>query len=548
MSTSPTAPPRSIAPAIGNACVMLLLAACAGWFAGLHEGDWWQATPSAMRGYAAIIAVLAYAGLVAAFLHRARVREQATQPTALVEPDAVWVVHASQTGFAMELADMTAASLRHGGVTVQRAGLEHLDAARLQGIARVLFVVSTTGEGDPPDPVLGFVRQVMSKPLSLANLQYAVLALGDREYTQFCAFGHRLDDWLRRQNARSLFDLVEVDNADDSALRHWQHHIGQLGNGDEAPDWSAPRYASWRLRERRELNPGSLGGPAFHLALEPTDDTLPHWTAGDIAEIGPRHAEGFVADCLHRLGMAGDVQVHWHGEAQALATVLACSHWPDLTSTSGFADAQALADACTPLPHREYSIASLPSDGALHLLVRLMRRTDGTPGLGSGWLCTHARPGDSIALRIRPNPNFHPPAAETPMILIGNGTGLAGLRAHLKTRVQAGATHNWLLFGERQRTHDFFHADELLAWQAQGTLEHLDLAFSRDGGELRYVQHALLAQADRLRQWIERGAAIYVCGSLAGMAPDVDAALRSIVGDERVEELRGNGRYRRDVY
>ena len=79
--------------------------------------------------------------------------------------------------------------------------------------------------------------------------------------------------------------LVEVDNADDSALRHWQHHIGQLGDGGEVPDWSAPRYQAWRLRERVELNPGSLGGPAFHLSLSPEADALPAWTAGDIAEM-----------------------------------------------------------------------------------------------------------------------------------------------------------------------------------------------------------------------------------------------------------------------
>jgi sulfite reductase (NADPH) flavoprotein alpha-component len=548
MSTSSATPHRAIAPLVGNVAVMMALAGCAWLLAGLHDGDWWQAAPSAVRSYAAAAAVLAYAGLVAAFVYRAHARDRATQPTALAAQDAVWVVHASQTGFAMELADMTAASLRHGGVTVQRAALEHLDAVRLQGIERAVFVVSTTGEGDPPDPALGFVRQVMSQTLALGKLQYAVLALGDREYVQFCAFGHQLDDWLRRQGAQPLFDLVEVDNADDSALRHWQHHIGQLGNGDEAPDWAAPRYEAWRLRERIELNPGSLGGPAFHISLEPEDGEHRDWTAGDIAEIGPRHAAADVEDLLSRTGRPGDAQVRWQDETHALATVLTRSHWPDAASMAAFTDAQALADACTPLPHREYSIASVPTDGALHLLVRLMQRADGSPGLGSGWLCTHARLGESIALRVRLNPNFHPPAVDTPMILIGNGTGLAGLRAHLRARARLGTTRNWLLFGERQRAHDVFHANELLAWQAQGLLEHLDLTFSRDGGEHRYVQHALLAQAERLRQWIDESAAVYVCGSLAGMAPDVDAALRSILGDERVEALRANGRYRRDVY
>jgi sulfite reductase (NADPH) flavoprotein alpha-component len=547
MSTSPAAPRYGIVPLAGNAFVMLVLAGCAWLLAGLHDGDWWQATPSATRSYAAAASVLAYAGLVAAFLYRAHVRERATHPASQATEDAVWVVHASQTGFAMELADMTAASLRHGGVSVQRAALEHLDAARLQRIGRVVFVVSTTGEGDPPDPALGFVRQVMSQTFALTTLQYSVLALGDREYVQFCAFGHQLDDWLRRQGARPLFDLVEVDNADDSALRHWQHHIGLLGDGGEVPDWSAPRYDAWRLRERIELNPGSLGGPAFHLSLEPGTGALPDWTAGDIAEIGPRHAAEDVADFLRRIGKPGDARVRWQEQTHALATVLARSHWPDAASAAAW-DAQALAAACTPLPHREYSIASVPTDGALHLLVRLMQRADGTPGLGSGWLCAHARPEDPIDLRVRRNPNFHPPAIDTPMILIGNGTGLAGLRAQLRARAQAGATRNWLLFGERQRAHDFFHGEELLAWQAQGLLEHLDLAFSRDGGEHRYVQHALVAQAERLREWVDQGAALYVCGSLAGMAPEVDAALRGILGDDRIEVLRGDGRYRRDVY
>lgn len=546
MSKASTTPPHDLLPLIGNALVMLLLATCAWLLAGLHEGDWWQAMPSASRGYAAAASILAYAALVGAFLHRARARDRTSQPRAVATRDAMWVVHASQTGFAMELADMTAASLRRAGVAVQRAGLEHLDAARLQGIERAMFVVSTTGEGDPPDPAMGFVRQVMSQTLALETLQYAVLALGDREYAQFCAFGHQLDDWLRQQGAKPLFDLVEVDNADDSALRHWQHHIGQLGDDTDLPDWSAPRYEAWRLRERVELNPGSLGGPAYHLVLAPEDGDLLAWTAGDIAEIGPQHAREDVDRFLRRTGMAGHARVQWQGETRPLATVLARCHWPD--PTTAFTEAQALADACTPLPHREYSIASTPSDGALHLLVRLMQRTDGTPGLGSGWLCMHAQPGDTIALRIRRNPNFHPPAADTPMILIGNGTGLAGLRAHLKARAPAGATRNWLLFGERQRTRDFFHAEELLAWQAQGLLEHLDLAFSRDGGEHRYVQHALLAQADRLLQWVDGGAALYVCGSLTGMAPDVDAALRRVLGDERMEALRADGRYRRDVY
>ena len=134
------------------------------------------------------------------------------------------------------------------------------------------------------------------------------------------------------------------------------------------------------------------------------------------------------------------------------------------------------------------------------------------------------------------------------MILIGNGTGLAGLRAHLRAREAIGATRNWLLFGERNASADRLHGEELDAWQRNGVLERLDLVFSRDGHLQRYVQDALHANADTLRAWVDEGAALYVCGSLEGMAPGVDAALNEILGAPRMTELSETGRYRRDVY
>src|SRR5690606_6018237 len=164
-----------------------------------------------------------------------------------------------------------------------------------------------------------------------------------------------------------------------------------------------------------------------------------------------------------------------------LRDALARAHLPDTTEAAGL-DAQALVDVLKPLPHREYSIASMPHEGSLQLLVRHMRRPDGRSGLGSGWLCGHATPGDDIDLRIRANPNFHPPAPERPLLLVGNGTGIAGLRAHLAARVAAGARRNWLLFGERNRDRDFHYRGDIERWQADGFIERLDLAFSRDDG------------------------------------------------------------------
>lgn len=546
MSPMPAGP--TFRARVGNALVLAALAATAALMARWQGGDWWVATPAAARWTAAGGALLAYVGLTAGWLWWAHRRDRAALPGTAVPQDATWVVHASQTGFAIELADLTAASLRKAGMQVQRCALEHLDRERLANIPRALFIVSTTGEGDPPDPALGFVRSVMGQPATLAHLRYAVLALGDREYQHFCAFGHQLDDWLRRHAAQPLFDLVEVDNADDGALRHWQHHLGQISGSADLPDWEAPRYATWSLAERRELNPGSQGGPAFHLSLMPAAGTPAQWEAGDIVEIGPRHARADVLAFLHSIGRSPDERVTWQGEQWSLAEVAAASQWPSTLALAGNVSAQSVADAAVPLPHREYSIASIPTDGALHLLVRLMTREDGAPGLGSGWLCRHATASDGIALRIRRNPNFHAPAPEVPMILIGNGTGLAGLRAHLRARERVGAHRNWLLFGERQRAHDRFHGEEIARWEADGHLEHLDWVFSRDGGTHRYVQHALRAQSQRLREWIDTGATLYVCGSLEGMAPGVDEVLRDVLGDARVEDLLATGRYRRDVY
>lgn len=432
---------------------------------------------------------------------RAR-RDRARQAQALAaldapaDTDTLLIAHASQTGYAETLAAQTAASLRAGGLSVHVAALGQLDLDRLSGYRRMLFMASTYGEGDPPDAAAAFASQMQASASHvLADAQYAVLALGDSEYAQFCGFGHRLDDWLHAQGATPLFDLVEVDNGDPAALRHWQHHLGQLTGLTDMPDWQAPDYESWRLAARTLQNPGSQGAPCYLLTLTPPAGQAPQWLAGDIAEIGPRLLRG--------------------GPLHA---------------------------------HREYSIASLPQDGAIELLVRQMPGANGGLGLGSGWLTQVAQVGDLIDLRVRTNRNFHAPDDDRPMILVGNGTGLAGLRALIKARRLAGHRRNWLIFGERNAAHDAFCAADIAAWRDDGSLERVDAVYSRDQPERRYVQHVLREHADALRAWVAAGAAIYVCGSLQGMAAGVDAALRDILGEDALQALLHAGRYRRDVY
>jgi sulfite reductase (NADPH) flavoprotein alpha-component len=192
--------------------------------------------------------------------------------------------------------------------------------------------------------------------------------------------------------------------------------------------------------------------------------------------------------------------------------------------------------------HREYSIASLPADGRIELVVREHRRADGSVGFMSGWLTGGARLNAKVQLRVRTNNNFHAAPGDRPRVLIGAGTGIAGLRGHIK----AGGGPCWLIFGERSRAGDYLLGDQIDAGAGEGRIARLDLAFSRDGGG--YVQDRLRARAADLRAWIDDGAAVFVCGSLAGMGQGVHEALAEILGPDRLRRLTEDGLYRRDLY
>ncbi|GGF62096.1 oxidoreductase [Azorhizobium oxalatiphilum] len=457
----------------------------------------------------------------------------------------VLVAFASQSGTAERLAWQSAGALKAAGLPVEVKALGALGPDALTATRRALFVVSTFGEGEAPDAARAFARRTMAGTAALGQLDYGVLALGERSYDRFCGFGRDLDAWLRTHGATPLFDRVEVDGEDPSALRHWQAQLGAISGATTQPDWVPPAYGRWRLTMRQLLNAGSQGLPSFHLALEPMDAADLAWIPGDIAEIGPHNAPAAVEAFLSATGHTGQTQVATDTGIRSLRDVLAERLLPAPAEVAGRTPDD-LARTLPPLPHREYSIASIPEDGRLELLVR-QTRTDTGFGLGSGWLTSHAPKGGEIALRVRRNSAFHPPAGDQPLILIGNGTGLAGLRAHLKARIRAGHDRNWLIFGERNAAHDFYFRDEIAGWTASGGLEQLDLAFSRDGGT-RYVQDVLAAGADSLKDWVANGAAIYVCGSLAGMAPAVHDVLVRTLGADLLEQMAEDGRYRRDVY
>ena len=408
----------------------------------------------------------------------------------------VLVAFASQTGRAERIAWQTAAALRQAGQTAQVRSLATMMPADLARHPRLLLVASSFGEGEAPDAVRGFVKRLalLATPLQPAPA-FGVLALGNRQYNAFCGFGHALDGHMRRLGAQALFAPVEMDEGDAGALARWRQHLGTafgrvlegLAPATEAPWIEAP------LQGRTLLNPGSQGEPLYEVAL-----TLPRtasWAPGMLVEVLP-------------------------------------------------SDERGAADAVP----RRYSVASLPVDGTLQLLVRQQRRTDGSLGLASGWLTSHAEPGAKVRLRLVDNPAFALIDDDRPCIFIGNGSGFAGLRAHLRERARRGHGRNWLVFGERQSAHDAFFAPELQTWQARRLMARADIAWSRDLPQSRYVQQALAEAADAVRSWIDDGAVVYVCGSLQGMAPGVDAALRTVLGDAGLDALSASGRYRRDIY
>ncbi|MGQ0474087.1 MULTISPECIES: PepSY domain-containing protein [Acinetobacter] len=454
-----------------------------------------------------------------------------------------WLItYASQTGVSEQLAWRTATALQEARQPVSVKAVQQLSLADLQQAEQVLFVASTYGTGEAPDLASSFEKKILSTKADLSHLNYAVLALGSQEYPDtYCSFGHRIDQWLQQNGAKQLFKTIEVDNANNEHIQQWTNalaHVTQFELQDMGIDKT---FDQWTLSKRELLNPDSLGAPAFNIELVPQHEAV--WQAGDIAEIQPGNSPERIRAFMEKYRIAAGTQV------PSLKQSIEQALWDrDLTQVDPFDSVDELLQQLPALATREYSIASIPSQQVLRLVVRQQSDAQGQLGLGSGWLTQHTALNSPIALRIRKNESFHLIADNRPIICIGNGTGIAGLMSLLSVRNRQDYTQNWLIFGERQRAHDFFFEETIQAWLQMGTLKRLDLAFSRDQQEKVYVHHKLREQAEELKLWVAQGAVIYVCGSINGMASDVDQALIEILGESTVDQLRLDGRYRRDVY
>jgi len=265
-------------------------------------------------------------------------------------------------------------------------------------------------------------------------------------------------------------------------------------------------------------------------------------------------------------------QVAAHGELTGDARLAGDETWRDGRQLLDLLEAvphrlttPQLTGLLRPLPARSYSVASSRKavGETAHLLVAALRyesRGWARQGVASVDIAGRRRAGGQVKLFLKPNTHFRLPTdPNRPVIMIGPGTGVAPFRGFLQEREAVGAPgRNWLLFGHRNYTHDFLYQ---LDWQdmlKSGVLTRLDVAFSRDQPEKRYVQHALWDARRELHAWLADGSALYVCGDATSMARDVQATLLRILADQRgldadgaaaaLDMLRREGRYLRDVY
>lgn len=536
----------------------------------LHSGSFFGLTGLLLMMIASLLMPLfAITGWMLYLDRRGKKRAAKRAAAAMqMEPDSsnaaspLLIAYASQTGFAEQLAWQSAGLLQAAGLPVQVQPLAQIDGTVLARFQRVLFVVSTFGDGEAPDAARGFVKRVLQRtsnqPTSVLNhLRYGVLALGDKHYQSFCGFGRAIDTWLAQHGAQALFGRIDVDKADPQALADWQRQlqavsgskvgVGEVDGDEITINWGEQRFQSWTLLQRHWLNPGSVGAPMFQLTLTPTTDGMNvDWRAGDLLDVLPQQSPEVARAMCAELGLAPDAQ--WNGEL--IERWLSRHERPNRDELRAWRALPLieLAEKLQPLQARTYSIASVPAEGHVQLLVRQEQHGDGSMGIGSGWLTVHLPVGATVSATLRTNPGFHCEHYQQPLILIGNGSGLSALRAHLQSAAGQGSKGHWLIFGERSQQTDFYHQAEIAAWQADGTLARVDLAFSRDQPQRVYVQDKLRENAALLKSYIADGAAIYVCGSAQGMAPAVEQVLLDVLGSDTVTELIEHGRYRRDVY
>ncbi|KPN89411.1 assimilatory sulfite reductase (NADPH) flavoprotein subunit [Lysinibacillus sp. ZYM-1] len=531
------------------------------------------------------------------------------------------ILYGSQTGNSQGLAEKYASALKTQNVDVTVSSLGKFKASNLKKITNLLLIVSTHGEGDPPDQAIQFYEFLHSKRApKLEHLQYSVLALGDSSYEFFCKTGKDLDEQFAKLGATRIVPRIDCDVDYDDAAAQWFSTVQQeflkqataisvtSTQSDEklgATTYSRknPFYAE--VLENINLNGRGSNKETRHLELSIEGANF-LFEPGDSIGIQPENSEQLVHALLVALKFDPVTEVTVFDEIMSLKnalqkkleiTVLSkpvlekinvyTNHnqfsklfeepnaWKDYAKGRDLLDvveefapftwsAQQFVEILRKIPSRLYSIASsqLANNDEVHLTIsKVSYETNGRQRFGvcSGSVA-ELQIGDTLPIYVHKNPNFRlPEQKETPIIMIGAGTGIAPYRAFLEEREELGVEGKaWLIFGDQHFVTDFLYQTDWQRWLASGTLSQMHIAFSRDTDKKIYVQHKLEENAASFYEWLEQGATIYVCGDKKSMAADVDVTIHRIIERQGqktteqakafVQELKQQKRYQRDVY
>ena len=539
----------------------------------------------------------------------------------------ITVLSASQTGNARRVAEQLLVQLQEASLDAQLVAAGDYKAKNIASEDILLIVASTQGEGEPAEEAVSLHKFLHGKKAPpLAQLSYAVLALGDTSYPNYCQAGKDFDAALEKLGATRLAERVDCDLDFQAASEAWRTQVAgvvqQLAAASAAPAAGAtPSASSSVVAEQhytkenpysatlsvgQKITSNDANKDVRHIEIDLADSGI-HYAAGDALGVWFSNDEALVAEVLGLAGLSGDEKVSL-ANGQSLSIKEALTFHDELTQNTpqfikGYAelsqnaallqlvqDTTALQAAvdCTPIagilhdyPHaisaeqlhgllrpltpRMYSIASAQAEveTEVHLTVgRVAYEHHGQAYTGgaSGFLSDRVEEGGEIKVFVEPNKNFRlPENGDTPIIMIGAGTGVAPFRAFIQQRDNNGdAGLNWLVFGNQKFTDDFLYQSEWLQYRKNGLLNKVSTAWSRQGQEKVYVQHKLRENAADVWQWLQNGAHVYVCGDALKMAKDVEQALLDIIAehgnmslddaDEYLSELRENKRYQRDVY
>lgn len=461
------------------------------------------------------------------------------------------------------------------------------------------------------------------KAPKLDNTAFAVFGLGDTSYEFFCQAGKDFDAKLAELGGERLLDRVDADVEYQAAATQWRARLvdvlkarapaapsvqvaasGAVNEVHTSPyTKEAPLTAS--LAVNQKITGRDSEKDVRHIEIDLGDSGL-RYQPGDALGVWYQNDPALVKELVELLWLKGDEPVtvegktlslvealQWHfeltvntgnivenyatltrsetllplvGDKAQLQHYAATTPIVDMVRFSpAQLDAQALVDLLRPLTPRLYSIASSQAEveSEVHVTVGVVRyEIEGRARAGgaSSFLADRVEEEGEVRVFIEHNDNFRLPAnPQTPVIMIGPGTGIAPFRAFMQQRAADGAEgKNWLFFGNPHFTEDFLYQVEWQRYVKEGVLSRIDLAWSRDQKEKVYVQDKLRQQGAELWRWINDGAHIYVCGDANRMAKDVEQALLEVIAefggmdieaaDEFLSELRIERRYQRDVY